>query len=210
MTVIATRRMPLADRLRHETRSVHEAAERSQLMSALSSGTLPLPRYTALLAQLHHVYDALESATRDMRSSRFACLLDERLDRADAIARDLEFLGGVPAPATAGTAAYVARIARVADEEPVRVIAHHYTRYLGDLSGGQVVASVLQRHLGVRGPEGLEFYHFDIGPLPHYKRSYRDKLDSMCADQTEEDGVVDEARCAFALNIALFDSLETR
>lgn len=205
--------LPLSAAMRQRTLDEHQAAEDSDFMSSLMKGLVNERGYIDYLLRLRPVYAVMEEVVREHRDDpAVAAVYDADLERLATIDADLDhWAPGVERTVDSPAAdAYCARVREAAAEWSPYLVAHHYTRYLGDLSGGQVVASVLQRHLGVRGPEGLEFYHFDIGPLPHYKRSYRDKLDSMCADQTEEDGVVDEARRAFALNIALFDSLETR
>ncbi len=84
------------------------------------------------------------------------------------------------------------------------LIAHHYTRYLGDLSGGQVVET-LDREFGLGGA-GLAFYEFPMRAKP-YKDSYRARLDALRLDTDEIDGVVAEVRLAFGMNQKLFDEL---
>ena len=39
-------------------------------------------------------------------------------------------------------------------------VAHHYTRYLGDLSGGQAIGRLMKRHFGFE-TNGILFYLFD-------------------------------------------------
>ena len=54
----------------------------------------------------------------------------------------------------------------------VRYLAHHYARYLGDLSGGQAVAVLMARHYGAT-PEQLCFYDFaELGSVVDAKREY--------------------------------------
>ena len=84
-------------------------------------------------------------------------------------------------------------------------MAHHYTRYLGDLSGGQAIGRVLDRAFGLNGA-GLSFYEFPMRPKP-YKDGYRARLDGLDLDQGDIARVVDEVKVAFALNQAVFDEL---
>ncbi len=84
-------------------------------------------------------------------------------------------------------------------------MAHHYTRYLGDLSGGQAIGRILERSFELDG-QGLEFYEFPVRPKP-YKDAYRDRLDGLGLDDDEIDRVVDEVKLAFALNQRVFDEL---
>ena len=89
----------------------------------------------------------------------------------------------------------------------MRCLAHHYTRYLGALSGGQAIASLVGRHYGA-APEQLGFYRFDaINNIVQYKRAYRDRLNAMSFAQTEVDTLVAEVDAAFTYNGAVFDGL---
>jgi heme oxygenase len=86
-------------------------------------------------------------------------------------------------------------------------VAHHYTRYLGDLAGGQVVGKVLERTYGVTGPGAL-FYDFSaLGSPSRFRARYRALLDAAPWDDIEQRRVADEAVRAFELNIAVFEEL---
>ena len=39
---------------------------------------------------------------------------------------------------------YVNRINQISEEKPELLVAHAYTRYLGDLSGGQILKKIAQ------------------------------------------------------------------
>lgn len=201
--------------LRESTREVHERAENSSFMSALLSGALPLEAYSLLAAQHYHIYGALEAVTDTMADdpvgSPFAM---DGLRRVPALAEDLEYLAGPgwasalhPVPATQR---YVERLRSVATGWPGGYVAHHYTRYLGDVSGGQVIRSVLKRLHGVVGP-GARFYDFgDFASLgsPHaFRKHYRTLLDEAPWNAEEQERIVAEAVRAFELNIEVFEDL---
>jgi heme oxygenase len=100
----------------------------------------------------------------------------------------------------------VARLREAATDGPV-FVAHHYTRYLGDLAGGQVVGKVLERAYGVTGPGAL-FYDFSpLGSPSAFRVRYRALLDGAAWDDIEQRRVMDEAVRAFELNIAVLDGL---
>jgi heme oxygenase len=88
-------------------------------------------------------------------------------------------------------------------------VAHHYTRYLGDLSGGQVLRSKAEQTWGfARKGDGVRFYVFeDIGNPAAFKRGYRELLDGVLADDLEKQRIIAECKRAFALNIAVFVAL---
>lgn len=84
-------------------------------------------------------------------------------------------------------------------------MAHHYVRYLGDLSGGQAIGRMLDRAFGLGGA-GLSFYDFPMRPKP-YKDAYRARLDELGLSSRENVRIVDEVKIAFGLNQAVFDEL---
>lgn len=43
------------------------------------------------------------------------------------------------------------------------MLAHAYVRYLGDLSGGQVIGARIKKAYGLNGQDGTAFYRFDEG-----------------------------------------------
>lgn len=201
----------LSAALRAGTRDVHGAAERSAFVEHLVDGRLPLAGYADLAAQQHAVYTALEAAGERLRAAgEDGGLIMAELVRVPAIEADLAHLVGpgwrervrvLPA-----TAAYVERLHAIDGSLP-RYAAHAYTRYLGDLSGGQVLRTMLQRHHGL-GEDGVAFYDF---PLVHrlkpFKDVYRGRLDALDLDPAGRDAVVAEARVAFELNRAVFADL---
>ncbi|MCB0889873.1 MAG: biliverdin-producing heme oxygenase, partial [Nocardioidaceae bacterium] len=86
-------------------------------------------------------------------------------------------------------------------------VAHHYTRYLGDLSGGQAIGAILSREYGLSG-SGVEFYAFpEIAKPKLYKDAYRERLDALALTSEEKHAVVEEVKVAFSLNQALFAEL---
>ena len=173
-------------------------------MSALVGGTLPLPVYGRLVTQYLTVYRALEDAFPRLAADPVAGpFVDDRLRRAERLAADARALDADPTvlPATAG---YAARIRELADR-PAQWVAHHYVRYLGDLSGGQIIRRALAVHYD---GAASEFYDFDaLGPAPHYRTIYRQRLDALVLDDGEAEAMLEEARGAFELTIRLFAEL---
>nr|WP_280953245.1 biliverdin-producing heme oxygenase [Acidipropionibacterium timonense] len=77
-----------------------------------------------------------------------APVLDERLDRTARLEADLAYHaahGRVHRTVLPETGAYIATL-RVHARRPAALVAHHYVRYLGDLSGGQAIGRLVQRH----------------------------------------------------------------
>jgi heme oxygenase len=211
VTTLATARPTLSSRLREGTREEHESAESSGFISRLMSGGLTVDAYVALAAQQFFVYSALEMIADDVRAlPQGSSLLFDELTRTPSITRDLEHLIGpdwravvVPLPATVR---YVDALHASATSLP-RYAAHAYTRYLGDLSGGQIIKRMLERHYGL-GPAGITFYSFEEIPKSKpFKDVYRERLDGLELDEQQLTEAVAEAKGAFRLNQDLFADL---
>jgi heme oxygenase len=90
----------------------------------------------------------------------------------------------------------------------VLLLAHAYTRYLGDLSGGQLLAGVVRRALSLTSAEGTAFFEFaQLGDLTAFKAEYRRRLDAVPLTDSDAQRVVEEAVAAFGYNQALTDEL---
>jgi heme oxygenase len=205
-----------ASRLRLAIRDVHTRAEKTTFIRGFLRGTATPSSYVRLLAALHPVYKAMEEETRRLATTDpvIARFYFPELFRTEAIERDLVFLAGPHwarsiAPMSAAQA-YVKRIKEVGATEPVRLVGHLYTRYLGDLSGGQILSRIAERSLGVSKHAGLDFYDFpqvsDLTAMKTLFRARLDELDGLTASAT--DAVVDEASRSFGHNIAIFESLD--
>ncbi|AXK35550.1 biliverdin-producing heme oxygenase [Streptomyces armeniacus] len=206
---------PFSTLIRTASKEQHEEAETSAFMSHLLGGRLGVDAYRRYTEQLWFVYDAMESAADGLRADPVAGpFIDPGLFRLPSLRRDLDHLhGGTdwrtrvrPLPATG---AYAARIAELARDWPGGYVAHHYTRYLGDLSGGQIIRGKAEQTWGfARKGDGVRFYVFEeIGNPAAFKRAYRERLDALPLDDLEKQRVVDECKRAFALNTAVFREL---
>lgn len=203
----------LAAALREGTKQAHERAEGTDFISRMSAGTVGLDAVIDYHAQLYHVYVALEAASNAMLDAPVAGqFADTKLNRVPGLEADLEALLGADwrDQVRVGDAAreYRARVEEVCSTSEEAFIAHHYTRYLGDLSGGRIVGTMLGRHYGLTGDKALNFYDFpEITEEVPYKRAYRDYLNSVPWDEARIAATVEESRRAFALNTAVFEEL---
>jgi heme oxygenase (biliverdin-producing, ferredoxin) len=200
-----------ASRVREATRSDHAAAQAMAYFDALLSGRLGRDGYAALTAQLFFVYETLEEAAGEMRADPIAGqFITDELARLPALVADLTHLIGPdwPAHVTASTATseYRARLREVAFTWPAGFVAHHYTRYLGDLSGGQIMRRALRREYGLDGA-GTRFYEFPGLDPRTFKQHYRHLLDTAPWDAVEQERFLDEVTLAYRLNTAMLDDL---
>ncbi|WP_329194809.1 MULTISPECIES: biliverdin-producing heme oxygenase [unclassified Streptomyces] len=192
----------------------HTEAETSTFMSDLLGGRLGVAAYARYTEQLWFVYRALEDAAEALEGDPVAGpFIRPELMRVAQIERDLAHLRGPgwreTVTALPATRAYADRVARCAATWPGGYVAHHYTRYLGDLSGGQIIRDRAERTWGFeRRGDGVRFYVFaDIANPAAFKRGYRELLDAIAADDLEKQRIIDECKLAFELNGAVFREL---
>ncbi|KAA9108407.1 heme oxygenase (biliverdin-producing) [Microbacterium rhizomatis] len=204
--------VPFSAALRERSSGAHSGSEHAGFMSDLMQGKGTRDDYVALVAQHWFIYEALESAADRMRADPVASVfLSDRLTRIPALEADLEFLIGAdwrdriePLPTTQR---YVDRINAVAATWPGGFVAHHYTRYLGDLSGGQFIGRLMARQFGFE-TNGIGFYLFaDIADPKAFKEYYREQLDAAPWDAAEQERVIDEVLVAYQFNTDLFIDL---
>jgi heme oxygenase len=211
MTVLdeSTLDLTLSAAMRVGSQAEHQEAEDSAFMAELLAGRVNEQGYTDYLLRLRTVYDAMESVLRaHLDDPAVAAVHDPALERLAAIDADLDHwhAGGDRTIDSRATEAYRARIEEAAAWGGL-LVAHHYTRYLGDLSGGQAIGRILDRTFGLDG-RGVAFYDFAQIPKPKpYKDAYRARLDALDLPTDDRDRVVAEVRTAFRLNQALFAEL---
>ena len=203
----------LSQRLRDATRAVHARAERAGFMPVLVAGNADRTRYVRLLAALHGIYAPLEEELERHAGhpvvSRIAL---PALYRAERVGEDLAFFAGASwrglLPSLPSAAAYGRRIREVSEVRPELLVAHAYTRYLGDLSGGQIVREVVRKTFGLGDGPGAAFYSFPgITDIGSFKAGYRSILDGLPLDENASSSVTEEACRSFELNIAVFEEI---
>ncbi|MEU5885331.1 biliverdin-producing heme oxygenase [Streptomyces sp. NPDC047461] len=200
--------------IRTASHEQHVEAETSSFMSDLLGGRLGVDAYARYTEQLWFVYEALESGAERLAADPVTGpFIQPELYRLGALERDLEHLRGAGwrtgLTALPATRAYADRVRECATEWPAGYIAHHYTRYLGDLSGGQIIRDKAERIWGFeRKGDGVRFYVFEgIANPAAFKRGYRELLDGVRVDDLEKQRIVTECKRAFALNTAVFRAL---
>lgn len=204
----------MAARLRAATSELHRQAERTPFMAALLHGRLDTPAYCLMLCNLEAIYESLERGLR-LHASHPAIspLALPAIFRTEALRDDLNALHGgawrddldhLPA-----CAHYMARLREIADRDPALLVAHAYVRYLGDLSGGQVLKAIISRSFGL-APEGrgTAFYKFgEPAQVARLAHELRVGIDLACLAAGDGAAVVQEARRAFEMHSVLFDEL---
>ncbi len=202
----------ISQRLRTETTTEHRDAEQSPSMRALLRSELSRAGYIDLVAQHYFVYQAIEAASESQRTDPIGRhFVFDQLLRMPALEADLVYLLGSswrsqirPLPSTV---TYCDRVQEVAHTDAAAYVAHHYTRYLGDLSGGQVIRRIATKLYGLEDG-GAEFYDFDdLGDLGAFKDHYRALLDAQPWTEADEERLLEETRLSYKLNTDLLFEL---
>ena len=204
----------LATQLREGTKQAHTMAENVGFVRCFLRGVVEKASYRKLVANFYFVYSAMEEELERHRDHPVVSkVYFPELHRKASLEADLAYYFGPNwrdqvAP-TAGGQAYVDRIREISNSQPELLVGHSYTRYIGDLSGGQILKGIAQRAMNLGEGEGVAFYEFDeISDEKAFKQTYRQSLDSMPIDQAMADKIVQEANDAFGINMTLFKELE--
>jgi heme oxygenase len=204
----------LATKLREGTKKAHTMAENVGFVRCFLRGVVEKNSYRKLVANFYFVYAAMEEELERHKDHPVVSkVYFPELHRKQTLEQDLAYYYGAGwrdqvAPSAAGQK-YIDRIREIANTQPELLVGHSYTRYLGDLSGGQVLKGIAQRAMNLVDGEGTAFYEFDtIADEKAFKTTYRQSLDEIDISEADADRIVEEANDAFGLNMTMFQELE--
>jgi len=204
----------LATKLREGTKKAHTMAENVGFIKCFLKGVVEKTSYRKLVSNLYFVYSAMEEEMeRHQAHPILSKIYFQELNRKKSLEQDLTYYYGPNwreqvAPSSA-TKDYVQHIREVSASAPELLIAHSYTRYIGDLSGGQILKNIAQRGMNLSEGQGTAFYEFnEIPDEKAFKANYRNALNELPIDEATADRIVDEANATFGMNMRLFQELE--
>ncbi len=200
--------------LKTETKKSHTAAENTKFIGSFLRGVVSEESYKQLVANFYFIYRAMEEEVDKLSEHPIVGKVHSKLlNRTEPLSRDLRYYYGpnwraLIAPSEA-CQRYVNRIREVAEDDAELLVGHHYTRYLGDLSGGQILKGIAEKAMDLKEGEGLHFYEFEgIADKKGFKTSYRTALDTLPINQSQANAIINEANYAFRLNMYMFDELQ--
>lgn len=206
----------LSQELKSGTAVSHQAAEDVHFVQNFIRGTIDRNLFADLTLSLYHVYQKLESLLEQHGPANFdTCHFPKELDRREALQEDVDFWVGNNTAAlsriTPATQDYMDRLDLIASTNPLLLLAHAYTRYMGDLSGGKILSRVAKRAMNLSGGDGLAFYEFNhIESAKLFKDLYRQSLDDLTLTPAQISEIVAEANVAFVLNMRIFEELDVK
>lgn len=206
----------LSQALKSGTSQCHKDIESLPFIQHFLKSQITKKTYLQYLHCMHCIYTTLESLTIHRVPS--SIYIPWQLHRRKSLEHDLAFhLGEHWKDAivlSAQTKHYSNYLLDLYQKQPMLLVAHAYTRYMGDLSGGKIlqkrVKCVLESD-DCNSDEGLTFYTFNhITNISEWKSSYRRELDSWgyLLEEGMVEKLVDEANVAFQWNGNILGELE--
>lgn len=231
---------PISELLRTETREIHEEIHHSEAASKLVSGELARSEYIRFLFMLWHIYDELERGLFEHRENPviFQIYHPRVFSRATAVSFDIchhldtvtwqtdpfyvEFFVNIPKPVNE----YIERLKylgrpEATPEEASLLASHAYVRYLGDLSGGQIIKrKIIKAYDMFDDGEGLAFYNFrtldprtgdrpaEMHEVRKIKDWFRRGIDEAVTTTETKAALITEANRAFRYNARLFSCID--
>jgi heme oxygenase (biliverdin-producing, ferredoxin) len=204
----------LASKLRVGTKKAHTMAENVGFVKCFLKGVVEKNSYRKLVGNFYFIYSAMEEEMEKHKNHPIVSNINfPQLYRKHTLEQDLAYYYGAnwrsEVKLSPGGEAYVQRIREISEQEPELLISHSYTRYLGDLSGGQILKGIAQTAMNLTDANGTAFYEFaDISDEKAFKAKYREALDEMPLSEATCDKIVEEANDAFGMNMKMFQELE--
>lgn len=205
----------LAQQLREGTTKSHSMAENVSFVKSFLGGVVDKKSYRKLVANLFFVYMAIEEQLEKNKNHKVLhSLYFPELYRSNSLMEDLTYYYGnnwrneiKPSPATE---VYINRIHSIGNNQPELLIAHAYTRYMGDLSGGQILKKIAKNAMQLSGEDGTAFYNFvDIRDDNEFKNMYRKALNNLPLTDLQIQQIIAEANTSFNLNMKIFQELNS-
>ena len=208
----------LAIRLREGTQQSHTLAENTIFMQCLFKGIVENQPFRLMIVNLYFVYIALEQELERYQEHPVVGMIwFPELHRREHLSKDLAFYYGKnwreEIVSSSSTNQYVAHIHELADTMPELLVAHAYVRYMGELSMGSSLRTIVRNVTDLPPDKGTALYEFDSLPTTQakkiFKTKYRHTLNSLPIGHSLSCEIIEEANYAFKLNYDVLHELET-
>lgn len=201
----------LSIRLRNETKIVHTKTENADFIKKLFKAEFTPEEYFCYLASLKEIYQTLEQALLKNKNQPYVePIYFEELFRTQSLNEDLvawsEYKADLNESQLNAVKEYTTHLNKISEAAPHLLVSHAYVRYLGDLSGGQILHKILSAK--VDKANGLNFYSFKIDNTQKMKELYRSRLDQIGSlSEPKSCEILKEAQLAFHYNDMIFNTL---
>lgn len=118
-----------------------------------------LARGPALVSDIMHLLTLLPATTESTATSSASSLDPSTPLPPFPVPAFLSPIFSKPAPALSNFLTHIHDLSTAPDQAPL-LLAHAYVRYLGDLSGGQIIGGRIKRAYSLKDKDGTAFYDF--------------------------------------------------
>ncbi len=199
----------LSSVLKHHTKQIHTEAERSGIIKTIIRGNVKLQSYLLWLQSMQPIYEKMEMLLEENRHLIYLSdFYHPEMFRAHSLATDIDqIISTYPDLENCSELnvknEYLGRLNEIdISKQFSLLIAHIYVRYLGDLSGGQIIEKILSKQQEF-SKDNLSFYKFaNIVDLNVFKNTIRGAIDNA-AIHVNTQLILDEALRVFRYNINL-------
>lgn len=210
--------VPLATQLKTSTDKIHAEITNHPFVEAIFTENdkemLNTSQYFAYLIDLKCIYLALEESIRKSlaKEPRLKAIYFKNLERSEALQKDIQSLGLSTVNATPSTPAknYQEHLESLSDTYPLLYVAHSYTRYMADVSGGNIVKGRLEK----RWPASMQFYNFEdvvnehsLNSQQEFKSLFKARMNIINITAKELEDLLSETDLAFRLSARALDTI---
>jgi heme oxygenase len=197
-------------RLKEKTERIHAETEKKPFMQQLVKGEVSEKAYVQYLVDLYIYYQAMEEELQKIPLLKSLCIPE--LFRTNKLLQDLEkFNAKENAPGEAVHTAAI-RIHSLSGMNQYLLIGHAYTRFLGDLFGGQIIKKKIENVF----PGKTAFYDYNewLAKEPQCKNGFalaqklRDVFNSLEIPSEYVEDIENEAIKAFMIAGDMLTELE--
>lgn len=204
----------LRDQLKTGTKEIHTVADKLFTENFVKD-VMDRAMYRHFLSQLYFLYDAMEENMRHHEKHPIVgpVHFPDELERKAAIEEDLAYYYGptwrTDIACLPSMRRYVERVRKVGREQPEMLIAHAYVRYLGDVSGGQILKRIIGRLFSLpTDGSGIAFFEFGrMESIPKFKEFYNARMNSLELDDETVSALVEEAKLSFQFSVNVFSEV---
>lgn len=211
-SIVSPLELTLSQLFREKSKEAHQQTESHSFIQKLFKGDADSNEYVDYLWALKEMYTALEKALISLQGSKTISLIYfPQLFRLNSLESDLFYWN------KKGSRSENKKLKEIVDQYTNYIkllsltradclVSHAYVRYLGDLSGGQILGKVLKQKYGC--DEGLSFYEYPDLNIAEEKTRYRNALDAIGNIRKELiSDLCNETILAFEYNGKIFQAL---
>lgn len=192
---------------------VHKELEQSPLIKKIMEALISEDEYSRYLVALHGIYTSLEAGLE--KNNRNPCikpLCIPELYRSEPLKSDLScFKVHFRYPGKV-LQNYQRYIQEIAFKEPIKLISHAYTRYMGDLYGGQKMKKKIEE----LWDKAVAFYDFgklvEVYQLKQptmFVRQYTNIINQLPVEEENYLTLISEIDAAFLWHKRIFEELSS-